>query len=400
MPMRMFPKSLRILVSLIIGLDPAIQCSAQEDFPVLTEEILEWTHLPTDLNRKVVPLADADDLRFKLGTTADGQQFLRIQPPRLKDLSFGVKLSEQEGSYIASSKRAIYWPRQHLLRLEKEIIVSSTHCDLKGETFDIHLHHDTARLEDPEEILLDEISLPIVSQGIRISGLGRNGIPDFEWDPVTEKNARSEQPTPIPTQVSVPTATPASPRASGGKQYDLHIGERWELGIDGEEIELEDLERKIEQIGREEPESSLLIQQSAAANPVQVRRVHDAIESAGIGKVKTTIVPSRLPQGELIPEVDPKPTDVDSVLPGLSEKGGRLLWVYEPGKYNLNGKDYTEPNLRQALRAYARRYGNLTLVIASSRPLPSNYLREFVRDIKAYGFKNILVGVEPETATR
>jgi len=372
---------------------------AQEDFPVLAEGNLEWKLLPTDLTRKIYPLTNPDDLRFKLGSTGDGQQFLRIQPPRFQDLSFGVRSTEEPGSYIASSKQAIYWPRQHLLRLEKEIIVSSTNCDLKGDVFDIHLYHDTIRLENPEEVQIDDVSLPIVSQGIRISGLGYNRSPEFEWDPVTQGNPLSASPTPIPTAIPVVTVIPETDPVEA-KQYDLHIGERWELTLDGGDIEMEELETRIETIGRQTPESSVLIQQSASANPEQVRRIHQALESSGIRKIKTTIVPSDINQGQLTPEVEPKPADSDFVLPALSEKGGRLLWVYEPGRYNFNGRDFNEPSLRQALRAYSRQAGNLTLVIASPNPLPGDYLREFVRDIRAYGFANILIGMDPSVATR
>ena len=393
----MFPRIAILLFCLVIH-PFSIRGVAQSDFPLLTEENLEWKLLPSDLTRKIFPMVDPADLRLKLGSTPDGQQFLRIQPPRFRDLSFGVRSTEKEGSYIASSNQAIYWPRQHLFRLEGEVVVSATHCNLEGKTLDIHLYHDTVRIEEPKEILIDDISLPTVSQGIRLSGVGHNESPDFEWDPVVEKNARSLEPTPQPNAIPVVTIEPDLP-AVETKQYDIHIGERWDLSFEGETIEIEELEKEIQKIGEEAPQSSILVRQSAAANPDQVRRIHQGLESSQIRNVKTTIVPSSIRQGELNPEVEPKPPDNEFVLPALSEKGGRLLWVYEPGRYNFNGRDYTEPLLRQALRAYSRQMSNLTLVIASPQQLPSEFLREFVRDIRAYGFTNILVGVDPTLAT-
>ncbi|MCA9445555.1 MAG: hypothetical protein KC931_00475 [Candidatus Omnitrophica bacterium] len=387
----------RFLIGVVAGiaLIVARPSIGQEDYPVLVEKNMEWKLLPSDLTRKIYPLTDPGDLRLKLGTTDDGQQFLKIQPPRLRDLSLGIRPTEEEGSYIASAQSAVYWPRQHLLRMQGDVIVSCTHCDLKGEVFDIHLHHDTVRLENPSQVEIEGTNLPLVSQGVRLSGIGVNRAPDFEWDPVIEKNARTEEADPPEVREESKITFVQEPTPAPAKNYELHVGDRWELSFEGKPIELEDLKKEILRIGKEEPESSIRVEQSAAADPEQVRNVHRTLDESGIRKIKTTIIPSGIAQGELNPEVDPKPVDSNESLPALSEQGGRLLWIHEPGRYLFNGKEYSEPALRQALRAYAREYSDLTLVLASSRSLPQGYLNELVQDLKAYGFKHILVAVEP-----
>lgn len=391
-------KSLVLLLFLLLA-TPTGGFAQPEDYPALSPESVEWKLLPNDLTRKVIPLTPPDDLRLKLGATADGQQFLRIQPPLLKDLSFGVKSSEREGSYIATAKRAIYWPKQHLLRLENDVIVSSTHCNLKGAAFDIHLYHDTARLEGPIEVLIDDVSLPLVSQAIRLSGLGHPVKPEFEWDPVTEQpESRVElipEPTPDPAETTAEAAVPR-PAPGSERTYRIRIDESEEVMFEGRRLPVSELEKEIGRIGAEEPESTLLVENSSGARSETVRRIHQALEDSGIRKVQSTISATNTSAAQsLAPEVEPKPGEEDLSLPGLSNRGGRLIWVYEPGRYNLNGKDYTEPALRQALRAYAREYSDLTLVIASSGPLPTPFLQEFIRDIKAYGFQKILVAQDP-----
>lgn len=397
--MRRSTMKLLIFVLLLLPVIPNGGFAQPEDYPALSPESVEWKLLPIDLTRKVIPLTPPDDLRLKLGATADGQQFLRIQPPRLKDLSFGVKASEREGSYIATAKRAIYWPKQHLLRLENDVIVSSTHCNLKGGAFDIHLYHDTARLEDPKEVLIDDVSLPLVSQAVRLSGLGHPVKPEFEWDPVTDQpESRVElipEPTPDPSETAAEAAVPR-PAPGSERGYRIRIDESDEVLFEGRRLPVAALEQEIKRIGAEEPESTVLVENASSARSESVRRVHQALEDSGIRKVQSTIAAANpSPTQSLAPEVEPQGGQEELSLPGLSNRGGRLIWVYEPGRYNLNGKDYTEPALRQALRVYAREYSDLTLVIASSRPLPTPFLQEFIRDIKAYGFQKILVAQDP-----
>lgn len=354
---------------------------AQTTMPLssLDSEDLAWEDLPGELTEKVIPLTQPEDLRLKVGTTGEGQEFLRILPPRLGDLSLGIKSSTHE-SYVATAKRAVYWPGSHLLRLEKEVIVSSTICLLEGKSFDIHLLHDTVRIENPKQVQILDNPLPIRSDAVRISGLGGNGGPILQWDP------SPDDPTPTPT----PTPTPAPP----AKRYTIDLTDKWKIRFEDEELRLKELQDRVIDLASGEPDAQFTIEQEPSVGAALVGTIHRMLEENGFTGAKTVMVSQEMERKELDREIDTTVEDDPEIrLPG--RKGGRLLWIQAPGSYLLNGKEYNEATLRQTLRMMGRISPEVPIVLAGPKEMPIKFLKDLVQDLGAYGFQSIQIGVDP-----
>ncbi|MCA9450543.1 MAG: hypothetical protein KC931_25705, partial [Candidatus Omnitrophica bacterium] len=165
---------------------------------------LVWENLPGELTIRAIPFMDLGDIRLKVGETSGKQQYLQIGVRRKAELSFGIKpVNSEEVGYVVLAERGLYWPDRHLLRLEEGVIVSASSCRLEGTTLDIHLLHDTVRLAGENMVISLPAGLkPIESGSVRISGLGSDSAPHFEWDPIEVATVRAiPTPTPIPHTV-------------------------------------------------------------------------------------------------------------------------------------------------------------------------------------------------------
>ena len=290
--------------------------SSAEDSAPLDPEELNWNALPSELTDRVFPFSDRSDLRLKAGKTKDDQPFVRIQLRKKDYLSFGVKSDpSSDRGYVATARRGFFWPDQHLLRLEEDVIVNASSCRLEGDSFDIHLLHDTTRLSGKEMVItLPQGLAPIESDSVRISSLGGSDKPFFAWDTGTPGKANTPERKPI------------------RREYAIDLNHEGKITFEGKACDIDELRERIRDLAGKETDSSFALQLEPTVEADLVRKIKDLLVESGFDDIEMVTVTPKLKEQRLRPEIA-ETTFIDESTSIPTQIGGRLLWIQSVGNY-------------------------------------------------------------------
>jgi biopolymer transport protein ExbD len=333
-----------------------------------------WDRLPKEMTLRIHPVGE---VKVRSGATKDGKDYIKIHPAKKGKVSFQVRpLGARRTAYSTESKNAIYWPELHLLNLEGDLIVSASSCRLEGRSFDILLPHNTVRLMDPKVISLPNGLAPIESGAVRITGLGEQPAPFFQWD-----GEAASEPTPEPEATPEPVMS-----------HTIQVSADGKIAFEGTPCELDEFRNKVRALAAESPGASFALHQPQGVNASVVKKVRQVLEESGFDKVKTVVDRPEMNTRTLEAEVS-EVVNEDGEMTVPPQQGGRLLWMYGPGKYYLNGKPFNEGSLRQTLRGLVKSSADVPIVVAGPRGAPDNALKELATEVKGYGFHDVQLGM-------
>jgi len=357
---------------------------------------VEWEDLPTLLTEMCKP---AYDVEVDYGEAEGGKEYALITPEDSDKLDFRItNPGEEVPSYRVVAQQAYYWPDLKIFRFEEDIKVTSQNCTLEGDSLDVLLGEETVRLVHPQVILIQGVDMPIVSNAVRLRGVGTDEQPLVHWDPgelrVKEKEQPPEPKSPGKTVHTIDITKAGKIEPGGTRVKTLHtldITRDGKIELGGKDYDLEEFEERVQELASESTQDEFTIAQTPDVSANLVRRVHKTLDNAGFKNIKTKVLEKPLESLSLSPENEATSSGEDDARTLPAARGARLLWVAAPGRYILDGNAYNGGSLRQALRRLARTSARTPLVIAQSAERSSHDLDDLVADLRAFGFGDIQI---------